>query len=272
MKRRFSILLVSMLAACGTAYQMPDVSDRDKAAAAQALAEEKALSAKPAAPVDVDRAIRNFVAVKARVEPAAEKFCRTHVEAQRTCDIQISVLDDFSAAPNAFQHYRGSRPEITFTPSMILEARNQDELAFILGHEMGHHMAAHIEKKQKQQMAGMLITGMIGAYAGAYDTYTPQYQKQQNLENMMNAGAAIGGQAYSQTYELEADMIGANIAELAGYDAARGARIFAREKSARTVDGTLSFWGTHPRSSQRVALVSAVRRQIETNGVGLTGK
>ena len=44
----------------------------------------------------------------------------------------------------------------------------------------------------------------------------------------MDLGASLGGRAYSQSYELEADTLGAYIAARAGYDPERGARIFAR--------------------------------------------
>ncbi|MFG6080379.1 hypothetical protein ACEUZ9_000929 [Paracoccus litorisediminis] len=71
---------------------------------------------------------------------------------------------------------------------------------------------------------------------------------------------------------IKCEMSGANIATLAGYDASAGARIFAREKSASRKDGALSFWGTHPKSSQRVALVSAIDRKVKAEGVGLTAK
>ena len=76
----------------------------------------------------------------------------------------------------------------------------------------------------------------------------------------MTAGAAVGGIAYSQTYELEADMLGAYIAEAAGYDAEQGSLIFARREGGGTgampgASNAMSLWSTHPSSPQRVATV-----------------
>ena len=73
----------------------------------------------------------------------------------------------------------------------------------------------------------------------------------------MDAGAALGAVAYSQTYELEADMLGAYITEAAGYDAEKGSLLFARREggNVRGESGAMSLWSTHPRSPQRIATV-----------------
>jgi predicted Zn-dependent protease len=97
----------------------------------------------------------------------------------------------------------------------------------------------------------------VAAYAGAG---APQYQAQRSVENAGDAGAALGGIAYSQTYELEADMLGAYIAEAAGYDAEKGSLIFARRAGGNDAhtegaQNSMSLWSTHPRSPQRIATV-----------------
>ena len=61
-----------------------------------------------------------------------------------------------------------------------------------MGHEAGHHIAKHLDKQQQQQLAGALILGMAAAYAGS-GSYQSQDQAQRNIENAMDAGAAIGG-------------------------------------------------------------------------------
>jgi hypothetical protein len=134
--------------------------------------------------------------------------------------------------------------------------RNDDEVAFVTGHEAGHHIAKHIDKQKQQELAGALILGMAAAYAG--DGNPNQYQAQRDVENAMNTGAALGGHAYSQTYELEADILGAYIAEAARYDAEKGSLIFARRDGRdgdAKVNGAMSLWSTHPRSPQRLATV-----------------
>lgn len=62
-------------------------------------------------------------------------------------------------------------------------------------------------------------------------------------------------------------MIGTAIAKLAGYDPVKGARYFVGHEGAKTVDGSLSFWGgTHRPDAKRIATVLATLGGIEANG------
>lgn len=79
----------------------------------------------------------------------------------------------------------------------------------------------------------------------------------------MELGAAVGQIAFSQTYELESDMLGTRIAAAAGYDPVKGAGFFARDEAARSKTGQLSFWGTHPADSKRIAVVIATMEEIK---------
>ncbi|MBL4559110.1 MAG: M48 family metalloprotease [Rhodobacteraceae bacterium] len=163
-----------------------------------------------------------------------------------------------SDQPNAYQTYEDGRPVIAFNKAFINDIRNEDEVAFVIGHEMGHHMAAHIDKRQGQAVAGALIVGALAGIAGnAIDPDMSDQAMRRTIGAGMAVGALGGSRAYSQTYELEADTIGVYIALAAGYDPERGARIFARGAAARNPDGSLNFLATHPPSARRLAQVSA---------------
>jgi hypothetical protein len=155
---------------------------------------------------------------------------------------------DPRAPADAFQIVNSDGPLIIVTGALLQGTKNDDEAAFVMGHEAGHHIAKHLDKQQQQQLAGALIIGMATTYAGG---------NSDAVGEMMDAGAGIGGIAYSQTYELEADMLGAYIAEAAGYDAEKGSLLFARREggNVRAEAGAMSLWSTHPRSPQRVATV-----------------
>jgi predicted Zn-dependent protease len=173
---------------------------------------------------------------------------------------------------NAYQTYApDGTPIVAFTLPMVADARNADEIAFVLGHEFGHHIAEHIRKSQQQAAAGALILGALMAAGQAQSAGSPYYnqaQAEQDLENIMALGYAVGERAYSKEYELEADVVGAYIAEAAGYDAVRGARFFARPEATQRQDGSLSFWGTHPADEDRLAVVIETVRAIRA-GQGL---
>jgi hypothetical protein len=121
---------------------------------------------------------------------------------------------------------------------MVADARNRDEIAFVLGHEFGHHIARHIRKTQQQGAADALILGTIMAAAQAQaagSASCDQARARRNLENVMALGYATGQRAFSKEYALEADVIGTCIAEAAGDDAVRASSRGPSRRAARTV-------------------------------------
>jgi Zn-dependent protease with chaperone function len=258
------MVAAAALAGCGTTYDLPSPDASHTGIARQMFAEERSAAGHRAA---TGSAISRYRRVVERVEPVAEEFCRAETEGRAAfdCDVVIRV-DGETPERNAFQTYRNGKPVVVFTLPLILDSRNQDELAFVLGHEFGHHVGRHVRKQAQQQAAGAMLAGLAMAYAQAGDTYTPASVQQENMRNAVAAGAAIGQQAYSQTYELEADVIATHIASAAGYDPVRGARFFARPEPIRSASGALSFWGTHPPDEKRLATVIATRAQIDAGG------
>jgi len=255
----FSIILL-MLSACSTNYDLPEVSQDALADAESKLSLYQASAL--ADRVSAKMAVRNFTTVIERVEPVAEAVCATQVREDRplNCDYNIVFDDDEKAPANAFQRIgKDGRPLIIFNIAFIAEARNQDEIAFVMGHEAGHYIAEHLKKQKQQEVAGALIMGTLTAVGQAYATSANPYRStaydQVELRNSIDAGIGLGSIAFSQTYELEADYLGALIAKQAGYDPEKGALLFARRESPENVDGSLSFWGTHPPSAQRLATV-----------------
>lgn len=198
---------------------------------------------------DTRTAAQNFVAVIAEVEPVAERYCRER-RPDLNCDFQIVVDDRADAAPNAFHTLdpQTGRPLIGFTLSLIADARNRDELAFILGHEAGHHIAGHIPRAQNSAMTGALILGTLAALGGV---------GAEGVEVAQQIGGTVGARRYSQSYELEADAIGTLVAWRAGFDAERGAAFFAR-----LPDPGNSFLGSHPPNQQRLVVVQRTMDEI----------
>ncbi|MFQ8433978.1 M48 family metalloprotease [Amaricoccus sp. W119] len=240
-----------LLSGCGTSYQMPAMAEVEIQRANSVIARENAT---PTPGVSILQGVDRFERVAKRVEPHAEAMCQQETP-DRDCDLTIRVDLDPRSPANAFQTVNSDGPLIIITAPLLQGTRNDDEVAFVMGHEAGHHIASHLDKRQSQQIAGALILGIAAAYAGAGDPN--QYRASQNVELAMNAGAGLGGVAYSQTYELEADMLGAYIAESAGYDAEMGSLLFARREGGNVAGAAsaMSLWSTHPRSPERIATV-----------------
>jgi Zn-dependent protease with chaperone function len=203
--------------------------------------------------VDPATAARNFVSVVSRVEPLAEAECRAR-RPGTNCDFRIVVDDRPGQPPNAYQTLdRAGRPIIAFTLPLIAEARNTDELAFILGHEAGHHILAHIPRQQDSALAGALILGGLAAATGGDAAAVREAQ---------NIGATVGARTYSKDFELEADALGTVVAFAAGYDPVRGAAFFAR-----IPDPGNRFLGSHPPNAQRIQVVRQTVAGLRSGGV-----
>lgn len=187
-----------------------------------------------------------FASVVRQVQPVAERMCRERVSGGN-CDFQISIDDRPGQPANAFQSVDAQgRPVIGFTLALVNDARNADELAFVLGHETAHHIAGHLSRQQTTAMAGAMLGGLIGAMGG-FDPGALQ-----------EAGAGLGGRIYSKDFELEADALGTEIAYRAGYDPIRGAAFFSR-----LPDPGDRFLGTHPASMQRIDVVRRRMAQLQ---------
>ena len=233
MRLHVSYLLMLALGGCVTAYPAPS-----------------ALSVpQGTGPGTPKAAVETFLGVVAAVEPVAESLCRSERVA-RTCDFRIVVDDRPDQPPNAFQTLdnRG-RPVIGFTLALIADARNPDELAFVMGHEAAHHIAGHIPRRKDQALAGALVAGVLAQASGL----TPD-----EVRAAQNLGAEVAARGYSREFELEADALGAEIALIAGFDPVRGTGFFDR-----LPDPGDRFLGSHPPNAERKALVVATVRRLQ---------
>ncbi len=184
----------------------------------------------------------SFSEVIARVEPVAEQMCRER-SPQRNCDFRIVVDDRPGVPPNAFQTLdQNNRPIIGFTAALLRDARNVDEMAFILSHEAAHHIEGHLEQQRANAATGAEAYGRLAGAAGS--------RSAEDIAAAEQLGALVGSRTFSQNFELEADALGTRIAARAGYNPVRGAQFFFR-----IPDPGDRFLGTHPANADRVATV-----------------
>jgi Zn-dependent protease with chaperone function len=188
-----------------------------------------------------DVAVAQLSRVVDRVEPVAEQECRRLTRGVE-CDLQIFVDEDPRKPPNAFQTLdRNGDPVIVFTMALAQDARNDDELAFILGHEAAHHILGHIPQTQQSAVLGAVLAGALAQAGGISGS---------GVQIAQDLGASVGSRAFSKDYELEADRLGTIIAARAGYDPVRGAEYFAR-----IPDPGDRFLGSHPPNADRIRVV-----------------
>ena len=245
MIRPFAAVLVAVaLAGCADAPRGPVYEPAPVVAAPQ--------PPRPAAGASRGGTVAAYRAAAARVEPVAEAMCRDADtgRSRRYCAFDFRLVDDPRLGPNAFQTVGSDgTPIVAMTMQLVAETQNADEIAFILGHEAAHHISDHIAKSQTQAAAGALVLGTLAGLGNASDA---------TIRDMMNIGASLGGRVYSQSYELEADSLGAYIAARAGYDPVRGAVVFTRPALA----GGGGLLSTHPASAQRQSVVAGTAAEI----------
>jgi predicted Zn-dependent protease len=137
---------------------------------------------------------------------------------------------------------------IGFTLPLIADARNQDELAFVLGHEAAHHIAGHIPQTQARATEGALVGGLLATLGGL---------DPQSVDTFAQLGATVGARRFSKEFELEADALGTVITARAGYSPVRGAAFFNR-----IPDPGDRFLGSHPPNADRIRVVQATAARI----------
>ncbi|QCO56335.1 peptidase M48 [Pseudorhodobacter turbinis] len=190
------------------------------------------------------RAKQNFLMAVNAMEPVAEQYCRALTQYQN-CDFQIAIDDRPSQSPNAFQTLdTQGRPVLAFNLALIANAENVDELAFVMGHEAAHHIMGHIPQQQQSASQGAMLAGLLIAVSGGDEAAILKAQQ---------FGASVGARRFSKGFELEADALGAELTERAGFDALRGAAYFDR-----LPDPGDQFLGSHPPNSARRATVQKV--------------
>ena len=192
------------------------------------------------APTSADEA--RYGRVVSRMEPVIERECRARVASNVNCDFAIILDGDPRKGANAYQTLdRNGRPILAFTKQILADFANDDELAFVLGHEAAHHISGHIAETRSTATTGAILGGAIALVLGG---------DQSAIDIGMDLGTTVGARAYSKDHELEADRLGAILTQRSGYDALRGAQFFER-----IPDPGDRFLGTHPPNGQRIAVV-----------------
>ena len=162
---------------------------------------------------------------------------------------RFTVLNDHRV--NAFALPGGY---IYITRGLLALAENESQVAGVLAHEIGHVTARHSAQRYSTAMAanfGLTVLGALGNAAGVPS----------GVGQIASFGAQAALQQYSQSQELEADMLGVRYMVRAGYSPDGMTNFFrklkahseleARQKGRNKVSHNIM--STHPRSEERIA-------------------
>lgn len=136
-------------------------------------------------------------------------------------------------------------------------AKNDDQLATVISHEIAHALARHGAERMKNGMVaqGVQLLGNI-----VLGSQAPEYVNSFNLA--YGAGAQYGVLLpYGRMQESEADEIGIHLMYEAGYNINEALKFW--QNMSKGKKEAVEFFSTHPNSSTRIANISRVVKEIQ---------
>ena len=196
------------------------------------------------------------------VDPTLVKYVkavgqRLAVVSDRKLPYDFVVLNN--SVPNAWALPGG---KIAINRGLLVELKNEAEMAAVLGHEIVHAAARHGAKRMER---GILLQGAILATGIA--------TRDKDYSSLALGGALLASTLFSQKYgrdaEREADLYGMEYMKRAGYDpqAAVGLQeTFVRLSKDRRQDWLSGLFASHPPSQERVENNRAKAKYLGVGG------
>lgn len=156
---------------------------------------------------------------------------------------EVSLIG--SQALNAFAMPGG---KIAFYTGIIERLQlSDDEIAFIMGHEIAHALREHGRERQSKAMIaqGLTIGASILSQVMGYGDIGGQVARGVSNVTMLK---------FSRDDESEADLLGMDLSARAGFDPRAGISLWEKMSSASNGQGTPPQWlSTHPSHESRIA-------------------
>ena len=161
------------------------------------------------------------------------------------------------ASPNAFALPGG---KVGVHTGIFTVARNQDQLAAVVAHEIGHVVAKHHDERITRQLGAQAGLGIVGAIVGsAYG------------QGAANAAGQLGGAAVqaafllpnNRTQESEADVVGQQLMARAGFDPKQAVNLWENMIAASGGSRPPQWLSTHPDPRARI-------QELQARASGLT--
>lgn len=155
---------------------------------------------------------------------------------------EIQVFEDKS--PNAFA-LPGKK--IGVHTGMIRLAKNDSQLAAVIGHEIGHVLAAHGNERVSQQLGTQVLLAGASLALG----------NNPKTDKMILMGLGVGAQfgvllPFSRSHEREADRLGLQYMAQAGFDPREASNLWVQMSRASGGSSQPEFLSTHPSPSSRI--------------------
>jgi predicted Zn-dependent protease len=218
--------------------------------------------AKQSARLDADPALTGYVtSVMCKIAP---EYCG---------ELRVYVMDrpvmNAQAAPNGY---------VEVWSGLLVRARTEDELAYVLGHEITHYARNHTlarwnDQKTKSNvmlaLSAVVTVGAAGAMYSVARTGAPNASQTidsisraaQSLDDLIYLSGMASIFSFTRSQESEADALGQKRAVAAGYDKSAGVDVWtgaideARASDfpeIRKSEARASIFDTHPIDADRI--------------------
>lgn len=210
--------------------------------------------------------IKNFTQLKEKTKISTDKNINRYVQcisnkiiphvkqSPNPKDWEVVVFDDDQANAFALPGYK-----IGVYTGILKYAKNQDQLAAIIGHEVAHVIAKHSNERVSSQMATQTGLSILAAVLG---------ENQTENADMIVAGLGLGVQygitlPYSRSHETEADLIGLDLMAKAGFNPEESVPLWVN--MSKQGKAPPEFMSTHPSSKTRI---KELQKRIPKANVG----
>lgn len=148
--------------------------------------------------------------------------------------------------PNAFALPGG---KVGVNTGIFTVARNQDQLAAVIAHEIGHVVSRHHDERITRQMGAQGALQVLGALAGARYGEGAGNAAMQGGGVLAQAGFLLPG---SRQQETEADVVGQQLMAQAGFDPRQAVNLW-QNMIAAGGSRPPQWLSTHPDPQARIA-------------------
>jgi len=154
---------------------------------------------------------------------------------------EVVVFEDDQANAFALPGYK-----IGVYTGLLKYAKNQDQLAAVMGHEVAHVIAEHGNERVSNQMATQAGLSIAAVLLGT---------EQDDNTALIMAGLGLGAQygvilPFSRSHESEADLIGLDLMARAGFNPEESVTLW--QNMAQSGLSPPEFLSTHPSSDTRI--------------------
>jgi len=159
---------------------------------------------------------------------------------QNKSDFKLSIMKDKKV--NALVGVDGN---IYFTSGLLDKLNNDEELAFVIAHELGHYSHKHHLKAASRGIALLSVASVISAGQSSA------------VKNSLNSLINVTGVKYSQDQEKEADLYASTAVKKIYGTNQGGISFFEQIQKKENYPEFLYLFSTHPHPKDRIKLLKS---------------